>query len=606
MSSQTAEQSQGQPIETDVLIIGAGPAGASLASFLASYGVKGIMVSRDSTSAETPRAHITNMATFECFRDIGLEDILRNVSIPIDETDHLLRWCLSMSGRELARRYTLQTTPQRTGEYKIASPCEHMDLPQTRLEPELVRFATLNGFQVRWDTEFRSMEQGDSRVTVDLFDKVTQQIFSVSAKYVFGADGAGSRVMRHLQMPMEGFPSTQWAVNVFLKADLSHLMKSRPAVLSWVLQPHRDHADFNMVCVVRMVKQWDEWVFSFLPAPGAKEELLSKEQYLEEIQQVIGDDTRVEITHMSRWRINEAYAAHFSVGRVFCLGDAVHRHPPAMGLGSNTSVQDSYNLAWKVAYVLQNKASPRLLDSYSLERQPVGKHMVTRTNQALRRHVPIFELLGLVSPSIPERLEALSLLSANSKTGEQRRTEFQAATDACVETELNGLGIEFNQDYSDSPVICADTSDSAPVKPALGGNPDPIRFHTRTTIPGWRLPHVWLNKAVPEKEISTIDLAGKGKFALFTGIGGGVWKEAAAKLSADLNVPIRTISIGYGQDFEDLYGDWARIRGVESSGAVLVRPDNFVAWRHGKADGDETWAVEKLSLVMRKVLALDN
>jgi hypothetical protein len=214
--------------------------------------------------------------------------------------------------------------------------------------------------------------------------------------------------------------------------------------------------------------------------------------------------------------------------------------------------------------------------------------------------------LGLVSPSVPERLEALSLLSANSKTGEQRRTDFQAAADACVETELNGLGIEFNQDYSNSPAICADTSDSAPAKPALEGNPDPVRFQTRTTIPGWRFPHVWLNKAVPGKEISTIDLAGKGKFALFTGIGGGVWKEAAAKLSTDLNVPIRTISVGYGQDYEDLYGDWARIRGVDSSGAVLVRPDNFVAWRHGKAEGDEIWATEKLNLVMRKVLALDN
>lgn len=205
------------------------------------------------------------------------------------------------------------------GDYKLASPSKYMDLPQTRLEPELVRFATQNGFRIHWNTEFKKLEQTDSKVTVELFDKVGQEQYSVLAKYVFGADGAESRVAEHLQTPMTRIPEPEWAdwaVDVYLKADLSHLMKSRPSFLNWVLGIHRDHALFNMGCIVRMVKPWNEWVFSFIPVPIAKEEILTNEQYLEEIRHVIGDETPVEIINVSKWRMSSAYAENYSAGRV--------------------------------------------------------------------------------------------------------------------------------------------------------------------------------------------------------------------------------------------------------------------------------------------------
>ena len=102
----------------------------------------------------------------------------------------------------------------------------------------------------------------------------------------------------------------------------------------------------------------------------------------------------MEITGTSLWGNNEMYATHLQSGRVFCVGDAIHRHPPSNGLGSNTSIQDSYNLAWKLAAVLRGQAGPALLDTYSAERAPVARQIVQRANKSSREFVQFFEVLG--------------------------------------------------------------------------------------------------------------------------------------------------------------------------------------------------------------------
>src|SRR5207245_3005721 len=114
------------------------------------------------------------------------------------------------------------------------------------------------------------------------------------------------------------------------------------------------------------------------------------------VRDLVGDpDLDVEITSTSLWTVNHNYATEYRSGRVFCAGDAVHRHPPSNGLGSNTSVQDSYNLAWKLAAVLRGRAAPTLLDTYSVERAPVAKQIVQRANKSSREFVKFFEALGL-------------------------------------------------------------------------------------------------------------------------------------------------------------------------------------------------------------------
>ena len=130
MSSEMTNASAPSYIETDLLIIGAGPAGASLACFLASHGLTGIMISGAPGTSDTPRAHITNMAALECLRDIGLEEECLKVATPHEYLEHT-RWCHSMTGEEWARIHSWGHDPERHGDYHKASPCQHVDLPQT-------------------------------------------------------------------------------------------------------------------------------------------------------------------------------------------------------------------------------------------------------------------------------------------------------------------------------------------------------------------------------------------------------------------------------------------------------------------------------------------
>lgn len=152
-----------------------------------------------------------------------------------------------------------------------------------------------------------------------------------------------------------------------------------------------------------------------------------------------------------------------------------------------------------------------------------------------------------------------------------------------------------NQRYRSNAVYQADQG----LAPAF--TRDPLEHYHPTTYPGARLPHAWLGNHVPSKYISTIDLAGKGRFTLLTGIGGGPhWKAAAAKVSSELGVPINAHAIGYGQDYKDVYLDWEGQNGVSDSGCVLIRPDYFVAWR------SEAWVddgEEKLRDVMKTILS---
>lgn len=152
-----------------------------------------------------------------------------------------------------------------------------------------------------------------------------------------------------------------------------------------------------------------------------------------------------------------------------------------------------------------------------------------------------------------------------------------------------------NQRYHSEAI---DSQDEAGCMPPLEG--DSVLDHTPSTYPGSRLPHAWLNKAVPEKPISTIDLAGKGKFTVLTGIGGKAWKEAAADVAEALKVPIAAYSIGFRQDWEDPYFKWEELKEVEEDGCILVRPDRFIAWRSMEMQEDPKGALMK---ALRKILA---
>lgn len=201
-----------------------------------------------------------------------------------------------------------------------------------------------------------------------MLDRLTNKEYLIKSKYLFGADGANSRVARQLGasiiqpganplgLPFSGTPGLSLAINVMVNVDLSAHVTHRIGNLHWIMQP--DAPEWGWLVIMRMVKPWTEWIMILFQKPGWKPPhdgwLPSKEEYYQRVKDLIGDDSiPFTVTGVSKWLVNEVYADKYQEGRIICGGDAVHRHPPINGLGSNTCIQDAHNLAWKLSYVLK-------------------------------------------------------------------------------------------------------------------------------------------------------------------------------------------------------------------------------------------------------------
>ena len=380
-----------------------------------------------------------------------------------------------------------------------------------------------------------------------------------------------------LDLPYEGEMDVAGSMNITFKADLSELCRHRPSVLYWVIQPGANVGGIG-AGLVRMVRPWNEWliVWGFDLAQGVPE--VSDEDALQIVHNLVGDPALdAEITGISLWGNNEQYATRLHSGRVFCAGDAVHKHPPSNGLGSNTSIQDSYNLAWKLALVLNGQAGAELLETYSAERAPVARQIVTRANKSAREFGALFEALGLDASQSAQEMDArIEERKDSSLAGAAKRAAVREAMEL-KNYEFNAHGVEMGQSYESSAVVADGGEKPEPSR-------DPELYYEPSTWPGARLPHAWVGDS--RSKLSTHDLVPYGQFTLLTGITGEAWADAAQKAADRLGVPLRTVVIGPGRAVTDLYFDWSRLSGVDEDGAVLVRPDKHVAWRGSALPAD--------------------
>lgn len=247
-------------VETPLLIAGAGPAGAALACFLSHppYSMTGIMIAAAPTTSDTPRAHITNPAALECLRDIDLEKTCLSQAVEGDCMIHT-RWCHDMTGEEYGRIYSWGNDPKRKGEYDAATPCHHVDLPQTVFEPIVVQRAAAEGWDVRFKTSLLSFEkEANGKILSRVLDGLTKTEYLIRSDYLFGCDGARSQVIRELKIPLIKKPGQGLALNVLVKVDLSDFVEARKGNLHWVFQPEREYPDFAWSGLIRMVKPWNE------------------------------------------------------------------------------------------------------------------------------------------------------------------------------------------------------------------------------------------------------------------------------------------------------------------------------------------------------------
>jgi tetracenomycin A2 monooxygenase-dioxygenase len=282
----------------------------------------------------------------------------------------------------------------------------------------------------------------------------------------------------------------------------------------------------------------DPWLAAplYQPERGESPADFSNERCMEIVRTAAGvDDLEVEITAKVPWEGAQLVVERFREGRVFLAGDAAHVHPPAGGFGANTGIHDAHNLAWKLAAVLRGWAGDGLLDTYDAERRAVGAAMAA---QAMVRN--------------------------RIRHGYASDEDRAAMVDDII---IITLGYR----YVSGAVV--GSGDTRVLTPSL----------ELTGEPGTRAPHIWLQR--DGVRISTIDLFWD-RFVLLTGPGGDRWVDVAVRAAAELDVPLRAHRVGPGGDLAEVDRDWARAYGVTPAGAVLVRPDAFVAWRSAEAVPD--------------------
>ena len=326
--------------------------------------------------------------------------------------------------------------------------------------------------------------------------------------------------------------------------------------------------------MVQMGPTWgrhsEEWVLHFAFRPDDPERFNEDAivPRLRELLRLPGLEPKVH--KVSHWILDRIVAERWRIGDIFLAGDAAHRQPPTTGLGLNTGIQDTHNLAWKLALVLTGRAGDKLLDFYEAERIPVSAHGADWALLAFMNHFLIDAGIGLI-PGAPVEANtaAFHALFSDTLMGSALRARAAEAI-GTQRFEFQAHDVEIGYGYEAGAVIADGTP--PPPRSATG------TVYTPTTHPGYRLPHAWIDH--DGQHLSTHDLAGRsGGFLLIAGRGGAGWCAAAEEAAEKFGVPVTVARIGAGCDYRDPEGTWAKACGISYAGAVLVRPDNHVAWR---------------------------
>ncbi|HKJ24019.1 MAG TPA: FAD-dependent monooxygenase [Myxococcota bacterium] len=551
------------PREIPVAIVGAGPSGTMASLLLEQQGVETLLAERRAGPQRAPAAHVVNARTFEICRAAGVDmaALAEHWQEPAEASE--VCFVTKLGGR------TLGALPfEQQGDDQLAvTPHPLRNLSQNHFEPAL--FEALErraGRAPRWCWQWESARQ-DAGGVVSRFRHVESGAEAeVRSRWLLAADGAGSRVRKWLGIQPVGPERIRSFVMVHFRAKLRGIPGVPPGVLFFTVHPEAHGGVFVIHDLDReavFMHPFDPDVESVEDYDAARCAALVRSG-LEDP----GLDLAVET--ISTWTMTAQVAERYREGRVFLVGDAAHRFPPTGGLGLNSGVQDAQNLAWKIAGVEQGWAPSSLLETYEQERRPVAQ---TNADQSLRNalklvEVPVAAGVADLEKPLAERAAALDAALAD----DARR----AAIDAAVANQAEHFdmpGLQLGFAYAEGAVV------------RQGGERPPgegdARHFTPSGCPGARMPHAWLADGA-----SLLDRVPPGGFLLVAGPEGGAWVEAIGGLAGP---PIE----GRVLDREAMPGldVWLEQAGIAPGGALLVRPDQHVAWRSGEAVADPAAAL---------------
>lgn len=580
--------------DVPVLIVGGGGAGLTASILLSLHGADSLLVSAAPTTSVLPKAHVLHQRTMEVLRDAGIADAVYERGTPPENMAYA-GWYVEGSDHEECGRCLAKVELWGAGgknpAWLAASACRPANLPQMRLEPLLrARAEELAPGRVRFGHEVTDFQQDDAGVTATVRDGSTGRTYQVRSRYLLACDG-GRMIPPALGIGSEGVDDIARMVSVHFSADLSKTVSDPEVLLRWLWLPE---TGVGATLLPMGPDNWgpdsEEWVVHTSPVTGDVDGP-DDESVVAEVRTILGvGEADVQVHAVSRWTMGGSVAERFRDGRVFLLGDAAHRFPPTGGYGLNSAVQDAHNLAWKLAAVLHGDAGEPLLDTYEVERRKVTGRTVQQAVNNIVNHLQAIETVGMGPDSVPEEnWQALRRLWS----GRPEDAEFRAAVRRAITTqsmEFNALNLECGYTYESDAVIPDGTPEAA--------NPDPVRHYQPGTRPGQPLPHALLEDQDGYR-VPLMDLVRPGRFLLIAGED-DAWTEAAAELVERYDVPLDALQIGHVDgDYHDPRSAWIANRGVSERGAVLVRPDRFVAWRSPDAVDEP---VEELTEVLTPLL----
>lgn len=524
--------------EVPVLIVGGSLVGMTMAMLLGKHGVPVVVVERHSGTAIHPRAAMMLQHTIEILRECGIEDEVRTESLAQFDADGAIMSVETLAGKEIAFHIANLNEGVRD-----VSPCVRTFVTQIALEPTLQRTAEANGADVRFSTELISFEEDDDGVTALVRNRISGEETTIRAQYMIAADGPHSPVRSSLGIERAGHGVFSKAATVYFRGDVSPLLRDRNLSVILVNNPVMRgffrfekpyHSGFLVVHTIGDPKDPDTDLWVERDDAG----------WIELVNSALGtDEIDIEIEDVMRWEAVADVADSYGSDRIFLAGDSAHAVPPYGGYGGNLGMQDAHNLAWKLAMVLDGTAGPALLDTYEAERRPVAYFTA---EQAYTRYV---------------QRAAPNLMSDD------------------LHAFIDDLTIDLGYRYFSS---------------AIAGAPDPVgpildNVRESQGVPSSRAPHVWLEQ--DGNKVSTRDLFG-GSLVLLGGVESSAWGTAWQAAATKLGVTVVRHSVG-ANGLLDPASEFLTQYGLETTGAVLVRPDGFVAWRSVGAADDATIIAER-------------